>query len=94
MVPRHALDPDRDDLHADRAIASHDAGPFLRLIQTLCDAAGYEPAARDAPHLALLLAHSARLVRGIVRDRLGELQSGDNPRHALLQVRQEFRDVL
>jgi predicted helicase len=40
------------------------------------------------------MAHSARLVRGIVRDRLAELHTEDNPRHALLQVRQEFRDVL
>ena len=40
------------------------------------------------------MAHSARLVRGIVRDRLAELHEGGNPRHALLQVRQEFRDVL
>jgi predicted helicase len=40
------------------------------------------------------MAHSARLVRGIVRDRLVEIHEDGNPRHALLQVRQEFRDVL
>ena len=40
------------------------------------------------------MAHSARLVRGIVRDRLAELHEAGNERHALLQVRQEFRDVL
>jgi len=56
--------------------------------------AGQEPVARDAEHLAALMAHSARLVRGIVRDRLAELHIEGNPRHALLQVRQEFRDVL
>ena len=50
--------------------------------------------ARDAEHLAALMAHSARLVRGIVRDRLAELRVAGNRRHALLQVRQEFRDVL
>jgi N-6 DNA Methylase len=94
VVPEHALRPDQSDSRADRAIATHDAGPFLRVIQLLCDAAGHEPAARDAPHLAALLAHSARLVRGIVQDRLGELHRAGNPRHALLQVRQEFRDVL
>lgn len=93
VVPAHTLRPDREDSRADRAIAEHDTAPFLRLIGRLCDAAGQEPQARDAEHLAALLAHSARLVRGIVRDRLAELHDVQ-PRHALLQVRQEFRDVL
>ena len=92
-MPGRALRPDRDDAPANRAIANHDAGPLLRLIERLCDAAGQDPSARDAPHLATLMAHSARLVRGIVRDRLAELRVG-NADHALLQVRQEFRDVL
>jgi uncharacterized protein YjeT (DUF2065 family) len=94
VVPDHTLRPDRDDSRADRAIAEHDAAPLLRLVQRLCDAAGQEPSARDAPHLAMLMAHSARLVRGIVQDRLVELHAAGNPDHALLQVRQEFRDVL
>lgn len=72
VVPEHSLRPDRDDAVANRAIANHDSGPFLRLIERLCDAAGQEPSARDAEHLATLMAHSARLVRGIVRDRLAE----------------------
>jgi uncharacterized protein YjeT (DUF2065 family) len=94
VVPAHTLRPDRDDARANRAIAEHDAAPLRRLVERLGAAAGNEPSARDAPHLATLLAHSARLVRGIVRDRLAELHAGANPRHALLQVRQEFRDVL
>ncbi len=94
VVPEQCLRPDRDDLRADRAIASHDVAPFLRLVEILCAAAGNEPAARDAEHLAALIAHSARLVRGIVRDRLAELHEQGDQRHALLQVRQEFRDVL
>lgn len=94
VVPDRALRPDQDDAKADSAIAVHDVGPILRLLERLCLAAGEEPAARDAEHLAMLMAHSARLVRGIVRDRLAELHGGNNPRHALLQVRQEFRDVL
>jgi hypothetical protein len=94
VVPEQSLRPDRDDARADRAVANHDAAPFLRLIETLCAAAGQEPNARDAEHLATLMAHSARLVRGIVRDRLVELHNGDDSRHALLQVRREFRDVL
>lgn len=94
VVPERTLRPDRDDARANRAIVAHDPAPFLRLIERLCDAAGQEPSARDAPHLATLLAHSARLVRGIVRDRLAELHAAGIPDHPLLQVRQEFRDVL
>ncbi|MDE1987927.1 MAG: N-6 DNA methylase [Alphaproteobacteria bacterium] len=94
VVPEQCLRPDRSDARADRTIAAHDSAPFLRLIEILCTAAGTEPAARDAEHLAMLMAHSARLVRGIVRDRLTELHEAGDQRHALLQVRQEFRDVL
>lgn len=94
IVPEGALRPDQDDRRANRAIAQHDATPFLRLVEMLAAGAGQEPVARDAEHLATLMAHSARLVRGIVRDRLAEFHTEGNPRHALLQVRQEFRDVL
>jgi len=94
VVPEQALRPDRDDRRADRLIAEYDPAPLLRLVQRLCEAAGHEPSARDAPHLAMLLAYSARLVRGIVRDRLAELHASGTQNHALLQVRQEFRDVL
>lgn len=94
LVPEETIRPDRDDARANSEIAEFDATHFMRLIEQLCAAAGEEPAARDAAHLATLMAHSARLVRGIVRDRLAELNEGGNPRHALLQVRQEFRDVL
>lgn len=94
VVPERSLRPDQDDRRADRAIAQHDDDAFLRLLEMLCVTAGQEPAARDAQHLATLMAHSARLVRGIVRDRLAELHLTGNPNHPLQQVRQEFRDVL
>lgn len=94
IVPERALRPDQDDARADRAIANHDPGPLLRLVEMLAAGAGQEPVARDAEHLATLLAHSARLVRGIVKDRLAELRELGDERHPLLQVRQEFRDVL
>jgi hypothetical protein len=94
VVPEQCLRADRDDARADGAIAAHDAAPFLRLVETLCAAAGNPPEARDAEHLAEMMAHSAKLVRGIVRDRLAELHVEGNDRHALLQVRREFRDVL
>lgn len=92
VVPSDALDPDRSDAEADRLIAHHDDAPLLRLIQLLASAEA--PAARDAEELARLMAHSARLVRGIVRDRLVELHEAGDTTHALLQVRQEFREVL
>ncbi len=94
VVPERALRADQDDARANRTIAEHDPTQFLRLVEMLSVGAGQEPNARDAEHLATLMAHSARLVRGIVRDRLAELHEGANPHHALLQVRQEFRDVL
>src|SRR5665811_256061 len=94
VVPEGALRPDQDDARANRAIADHDAAPFLQLIEMLTAGAGQEPVARDAEHLAALMAHSARLVRGIVRDRLAELHEEGEEHHPLLQVRQEFRDVL
>ncbi|KPH82148.1 type ISP restriction/modification enzyme [Bosea vaviloviae] len=94
VVPEAALRPDRDDARADRLIAQHDSAPLIRLVERLCLSAGQEPTARDAPHLAKLLAHSARLVRGIVQDRLSELRRLGVDQHALLDVRRVFRDEL
>jgi uncharacterized protein YjeT (DUF2065 family) len=94
VVPERTLRPDQDDATANRAIAKHDATGFLRLVEMLHAGAGQEPNPRDAEQLAELMAHSARLVRGIVRDQLAELHEAGDSRHALLQVRQEFRDVL
>jgi len=94
VIPERALRPDQDDKRASRAVADHDTSAFVRLVEMLVADSGQEPAARDAEDLATLMAYSARLVRGIVRDRLAELHDDDNQRHALLQVRQEFRDVL
>jgi hypothetical protein len=62
------------------------------VVEKLLAGAGQEPAAADAPQLATMMAYSARLVRGIVRDRLQELRGVEN--HELLEVRREFRDVL
>jgi len=94
VVPERCLRADQDDARADRAIAEHDTAPLMRVIETLAAGAAQEPNPRDAPQLAALMAHSARLVRGIVRDRLAELHTNREGQHALLQVRQEFRDVL
>jgi hypothetical protein len=94
IVPERCLRPDCDDARADREIDAHDPAGFVRLVEMLAAGAGQEPAARDAKHLATLMAHSARLVRGIVQDRLAELRAPGNERDPLLQVRREFQEVL
>ena len=91
LLPERTLRADQSDTRANRAIAEHDSNQFIHLVEQLSAGAGQEPNARDAEHLAELMAYSARLVRGIVRDQLAELHDRENPRHALLQVRQEFR---
>jgi hypothetical protein len=84
VLPERTLRAEQSDVRANRVIAEHDPSQFLHLVEQLSASAGQEPNARDAEHLAELLAYSARLVRGIVRDRLAELHDGNNPRHALL----------
>lgn len=92
LVPEEALVPDQSDATADKLVDAHDPAPALALIERL--AQSDPPAAKDAEHLAELLAHSARLVRGIVRDRLTELTAAGETNAPLQQVRKEFRDVL
>jgi len=92
LVPQTALDPIQTDTAADKLIEAHDPAPALRLLERL--AQSDPPQAKDARHLAELLAHSARLVRGIVRDRLAEMTADGTTATPLQQVREEFRDVL
>lgn len=92
VVPEGALDSDRSDAKADELIDGHDPGPFLQLLERLASADA--PAAANAKQLAQLMAHSARLVRGIVADKLAELSEQGIEDASLLQVRQEFRDAL
>ncbi len=92
LVPEAALDPARGDRAADRIVDEHDPDPFLRILERLAQA--QPPSAADAEQLAKLLAHSARLVRGIIRDRLIELREEGREDTPLQQVRREFRDVL
>jgi hypothetical protein len=94
IVPEQALDPTRSDAAAERLIRQHDSAPLLALVERLAAGAGTEPAARDARHLAQLLAHSARLVRGIVHDRLAELRAAGTVTDPLLDVHAEFQSVL
>lgn len=92
IVPARALRPETSDAAANRAIAAHDAGPFLELLARLARADA--PAARSAAELAELLAHSARLVRSTVQERISELHMQGGDRHALMMVREAFRNVL
>ena len=92
IVPLAALDPESSDAAADKLIDAHDPAPALRLIERLAQAG--TPHAKDAAELAQHLAHSARLVKAIVVDRLAELTAAKVEGAALQQVRKDFRDVL
>ena len=94
VVPERALDPSQADATADHLVRRHDPTAFLALVERLAAAAGQEPVARDARQLAELLAHSSRLVRGIVRDRLAELRADAVAVDPLLDVHAEFQTVL
>jgi hypothetical protein len=94
IVPEQTLDPTCDDARAARLLRGHDPAPLLALIERLAASAGQEPVARDAKHLAQLLAHSSRLVRGIIQDRLADLRNANVPADPLLDVHSEFQTVL
>jgi predicted helicase len=92
IVPARALKADISDHAADRLIDGHDEAPFLDLLAQL---ARSEPeSAASAKHLAELTAHSARLVRSAVEERLGDLHQQGVTSDALLLVRKTFREVL
>ncbi len=88
VVPEKALAADKSDASADELVGNHDAKPFLVCLERFCATATLAPAAEDAEELATLLAHSAKLIRGIVKDRLAELAINKMPEdgHPLLQV--------
>jgi hypothetical protein len=92
IVPTKALNPATPDKVADKLIADHDAQPFLDLLAILARADA--PAARNAKHLAELMAHSARLVRSAVEERISELHIEGKDQHPLMLVRNTFKNVL
>ncbi|MGJ3230534.1 MAG: type ISP restriction/modification enzyme [Oceanicaulis sp.] len=94
LLPAEALEPATPDAHADRLIDGHATQPFLDLATRLLNSAAIAPAAQSAPQLATLLAHSARLVRETVRERLRELDEAEITNDPLQDVRAEFRNVL
>ena len=92
IVPAEALDPDTSDKAADAAIDAHDPTRFLDLLAQLARA--QPPVATNAEQLAELMAHSARIVKSAVRERVGELDSERDRNDPLMLVRQTYRNVL
>ena len=92
VVPKAALDPDTPDAKAEKAIKAQDEGALVTLLTRLAQAQA--PRATNARELAANLAYAARLVRGIVADRLAELKAAGEDDHPLLETRGQFRDVL
>ncbi len=93
IVPARALDPATSDAKAESAIRrACDADHLTAALTPLAMAA--PPPARDAEELAANLAHAARLVRGIIEDKLSELRSTNKTDAPLQRVRDEFRDVI
>ncbi|MBX9898863.1 MAG: N-6 DNA methylase [Qipengyuania sp.] len=92
IVPAEALDPDTPDRAADAATDAYDAAHFLDLLAQLARA--QPPAAGNAEQLAELLAHSARIVKSAVRERVSELDGERDGNDPLMLVRQTYRNVL
>lgn len=92
IVPAEALDPDTPDRAADAATDAYDAAHFLDLLAQLARA--QPPAAGNAEQLAELLAHSARIVKSAVRERVSELDGERDRNDPLMLVRQTYRNVL
>lgn len=85
IVPARTLIPEASDRAADALIDNHDAQPFLDLLATL--ARTDAPAARSAEQLAEMLAHSARIVRSAVQERVSQLRADGLNNDPLMLVR-------
>lgn len=92
VVPDRALRPDTPDATADALIDRNDPAPFLDLLAQLGRADA--PVATDAEELATLMAHSARILRSAVEERIGELRLANADNDPLMMVRTTFKDVL
>ncbi|MEO0418853.1 MAG: type ISP restriction/modification enzyme [Pseudomonadota bacterium] len=92
IVPTECLDPETSDKAADAAIDAHDSAPFLELLAQLARAQA--PAAGNAQALAELLAHSARIVRSAVRERIEQLEQEKTEKDPLVLVKKTYRNVL
>lgn len=92
VVPAKALKADCSDAKLNTLVDEHDAAPFADLLARLCRADA--PSAESAPQLAELMAHSARIVRSAVFERIGQLREEGKDNDPLMMVRSTFKDVL
>lgn len=92
IVAEAALNPETTDKKAEKLIRMANPAGLVAALTTL--ALADPPPARDARQLAANLAHAARLVRGVVQDRLEELAEAGVTGAPLHVVRDEFREVL
>ncbi len=92
IVPEGALAPDTLDRVADGLIDDHDPSRFAGLLAELARAP--QPTAGNAEQLAKLLAHSARIVKSAVRERVAQLHIEKDRNDPLMLVRQTYRNVL
>ncbi len=92
ILPPKAIDPAMSDAAADSLIDGHDPARFLELLAHLFRA--QPPTATSDVQLAELLAHSARIVKSAVEERLGELDPEADKNDPLMLVRRTYRNVL
>jgi hypothetical protein len=92
IVPAKALKADCSDAKLNSLVDEHDEAPFVDLLARLCRADA--PSAESAPQLAELMAHSARIVRSAVFERIGQLREEGKDNDPLMMVRSTFKDVL
>lgn len=92
IVPPEAIDPDLSDAAADKLIVAHDPARFIDLLAQLFRA--HPPTAANDVQLAELLAHSARIVKSAVEERVNQLDAQKDKNDPLMLVRRTYRNVL
>lgn len=92
ILPPEAINPAMSDASADKLIDAHDPTRFLELLAQLFRA--QPPTASTDVQLAELLAHSARIVKSAVEERLGELDAEKDKNDPLMLVRRTYENVL
>lgn len=92
ILPPEAIDPAISDAAAGGLIDGHDPARFLELLAQLFRA--QPPTATSDVQLAELLAHSARIIKSAVEERLGELDPEVHKNDPLMLVRGTYKNVL
>lgn len=92
ILPPEAIEPAISDAAADGLIDAHDPAHFLELLAQLFRA--QPPTATSDVQLAELLAHSARIIKSAVEERLSELDPEVHKNDPLMLVRGTYKNVL